>query len=752
VEAALKTLMLGMLVAGMAMHGVVAQGGGLGTGEGGARSAELKVDWGEFLAGHDMVWEVLPHQWNEGAFLGNGQLGMVVYVSPGDNEVVFQLGRVDVTDHRKAPLRKSSRGVPGAGVMYDFPRLDIGRLRLRPQGKIVGGRGRLDLYNAEFTATIATDRGDLKVRAVTLGQTDLHVIEVAAVDGAGGWTWRFEPGNPASPRAQVFPDQPLSKEYTTNPPPVSGVMDGINVTTQSLLAGGDYATAWLETPVRAGVSTVLATTQNEVPESGRSAVAAVKVLKAAAAEGTAGLIERHRRQWHEYYPQSFLSVPDGQLESFYWIQMYKLAAATRPDAPPMDTCGPFFRITQWPGLWWNLNVQLSYWPAYASGRLALGENLIREIDEQFPNLLVSFGGANIGDLTWVLHNYWLHYRHAGEWKPITEKWMPKAKALLEGYGKHMVVAADGRLELGPLQSPEYNGFKTYPNTNYNLALLRWLLTALLEADAHTGGPADADRGKWAEMRRKLLSSPTDEHGLMIASNQSVGMSHRHYSHLLGLYPLFVLDPDDAETRELVLKSVRHWQQIDGGKALAGYSYSGGSALYSALGLGNEAYSMLREFLNGKAGISILLPNTLYVESGGRNPVLETPLSVASATMELLLQSWGGKIRVFPAVPDEWQEAVFYGLRAQGGFVVSARREGGRTRFVSIRSMTGERCTVKVADWDQPPSYLAGRGHSVRQVGRGEFEVDLKAGEQITLYVGEAPGELGISPLNREMRQ
>jgi alpha-L-fucosidase 2 len=202
----------------------------------------------------------------------------------------------------------------------------------------------------------------------------------------------------------------------------------------------------------------------------------------------------------------------------------------------------------------------------------------------------------------------------------------------------------------------------------------------------------------------------------------------------------------------VLKSVRHWHQIDGGKALAGYSYSGGSALYSAMGLGDEAYSMLREFLNGKSGISILLPNTLYVESGGRNPVLETPLSVASATMELLLQSWGGKIRVFPAVPAEWQEAVFYGLRAQGGFVVSARREGGRTRFVSIRSMSGEPCTVKVPDWGEIPSHLAGRVHAVREVGRGEYEIDLKAGEQITLYVGEAPGELGISPVDRGVRQ
>ncbi|MBC8039633.1 MAG: hypothetical protein H7Y06_03755, partial [Opitutaceae bacterium] len=87
-----------------------------------------EIDWPAFLSRHDPVWEQLPRQWNEGAFVGNGQLGVMLYATLADNRLDFHLGRADVTDHRKAPDRQTSMGVPGAGVFFDFPRLDVGRM------------------------------------------------------------------------------------------------------------------------------------------------------------------------------------------------------------------------------------------------------------------------------------------------------------------------------------------------------------------------------------------------------------------------------------------------------------------------------------------------------------------------------------------------------------------------------------------------------------------------------------------------
>jgi hypothetical protein len=696
------------------------------------------INWAEFLGRHDLVWEQLPRQWNEGAFVGNGQLGMMIYGTLEDQRVDFHLGRADVTDHRKAPDRRSSMGVPGASVLFDFPRLDVGRLALRPAGRITGGTMRQDLWNAEVTGVITTDLGQLRFRALTLRDRMVQVITVTSTEMTNGrpaaWTWEFRPGNPASPRAQVFPDQAKKANYETNPNPVLSTVQGVPVCVQSLLAGGDYATAWLEAPAPgARTSTLYVSTANEVPASGRSAPAAVALVKQAAAVPLDALIAPHRAWWHAFYPETFLTVPDARMEAFYWIQMYKMASASREGGPAVDLFGPWFRVSQWPGIWWNLNIQLTYWPVYAGNRLALGSNYLDVVDSQFDSLLARFRDApTLGDFAWALHNYWWQLRFAADWKGVHERWTPKAIAVLDAYLPRLKPNAEGKLELGEMGSPEYHGFKPYPNTTYNLALLRWLLTALLEADARTGQPPHARAAEWKRLLADLVPYPVDNNGLRIASNQAVDMSHRHFSHLLALYPLQLLDANSPADRDLVVKSVVHWHRIGGGKGLAGYSYTGGAALYAALGMGNEAHAMLHRFLTGNIGISSMLPNTFYVESGGRNPVIETPLSGASSLMDFLVQSPRGCIRVFPAVPDAWKDAAFHRLRAIDGFLVSAARADGRTQWVALHSDAGEPCRIQVPGWSGPLAVAGARTHKVTETAPGDYQVDLQRGETVIL--------------------
>ncbi len=727
---------LGFPVAGQAVH-----------------APQVKVDWPAFFGRHDLVWEQLPRQWNEGAFVGNGQLGIMAYATLKDNRIDFHLGRQDVTDHRRAPDRKTSMGVHGATVLWDFPRLDVGRMALRPAGKIKDGTLRQDLWNAEITGTITTDLGELKIRAFTPRDRMVQVIQVNSTEKTAdgkpaSWKWEFLPGNPSSPRAIVFPDQAKQAKYVTNPNPVLTEKDGVPVCVQSLLAGGDYATAWHEKPVPGTrSSTLFIATANEVPAAGKSAGVAIQDIRDAAGVPFETLLAEHRKWWHEFYPQAFLTIPDARMEAFYWIQMYKFAAASRVGGPAVDLFGPWFRTSQWPGIWWNLNIQLTYWPVYAGNRLELGKNYIEVVDTHFDGLLAGFINATtLGDFAWAMHNYWWQFRFAGDWKSVHEKWTPKAKAVLAGYLPRLKENAAGQLELTAMGSPEYHGFKPYPNTSYNLAILRWLLNALLEADARTGQPADPAAAEWKRILEKLITYPTDAKGLRIASNQAVDMSHRHYSHLLALYPLYQLDPTSAADRDLVVKSVLHWHKIGGGKALAGYSYTGGTSLYASLGMGNEARDMLRNFLTGNIGISQLLANTHYVESGGRNPVIETPLSGASATMDLLLQSWGGKIRVFPAMPDDWKSSAFHQLRAMDGFLVSAARHDGRTQWVFLTSEAGEPCVLRVADWKGPLEISGARPHTATEIAAGEWRIDLKKGEQVLIH----PQGAKVTPVVRAL--
>jgi alpha-L-fucosidase 2 len=69
-------------------------------------------------------------------------------------------------------------------------------------------------------------------------------------------------------------------------------------------------------------------------------------------------------------------------------------------------------------------------------------------------------------------------------------------------------------------------------------------------------------------------------------------------------------------------------------------------------------------------------------------------SAAAAVMEMLLQSWGGVIRLFPAMPHHWRDAAFLSLRAEGAFLVSAQMRDGRVEWVRIVSEAGGTCRVR----------------------------------------------------------
>ncbi len=706
------------------------------------------IDWPQFIGRHDLVFEQLPLQWNEGAFVGNGQVGMMMYATMKDNRIDFHIGRQDVTDHRKAPDRKTSMGVPGASVMFDFPRLDIGRMALRPAGKILSGSLRQDLWNAEIRGTIVTDLGTITLRAYTPYNRMVNVIELTSTEIADGkpakYNWEFRPGNPASPRVQVFPWS--DKNYVTNPKPVLSSEKGMNSCVQSLLAGGDYATAWHEQSVKNNSSTLYVAIANEVPAVNKSKTVAENTIREVLKTKMKKMEKEHRNWWQAFYQKSFLSIPDAQMESFYWIQMYKMATCSRPDGPALDLFGPYFRVSQWPGLWWNLNVQLTYWNVLQSNHLELGENLITLVDSQFESLLRTFDNPKLGDFTWTMHNYWLQLRYGGNWQVLNEKWLPKAIQISKLYEKRLVRNDKGQLEMTEMESPEYEGFKTYKNSSYNLALYRWLLTAMIEC-SEKNNSTQPEIAQWKTTLNALITLPTNENGVMIGSEQGLDKSHRHYSHLLGLYPLFVLNPDNENDRKLVDKSVVHWHQIGGGKELAGYSFTGAASLYAALGRGNDAEAIMHHFLNGNIGISLLLSNTFYVEVGGKNPVIETPLSAANAISEMLLQSWGGKIRIFPAMPDKWQEASFDKLRTQGAFLVSAVRKNGQTQWVKIRSLAGEPCIVKIPGWTKVFLKNKGRKITFTTLPNNEFLLDLKTGEEVILLPESNSKIVLVDPIN-----
>ncbi|GAB3014308.1 hypothetical protein GCM10027051_17110 [Niabella terrae] len=707
------------------------------------------IDWTGFLERNDPVYDTLTSQWEAGLFTGNGLLGTMIYMKDAQT-LRIDIGRSDVVDHR----------VGIGSALYNKARLPIGYFTLRFNGKLRNNHARIDLWNACAKGTILTDKGRIQWESETLSQTDIILLRIKASGSEQGQV-DFVPGVSRSERSLFSYVTDVPAGYQANPLPRRQQEGGLTCWRQAMLAGGEYVTAWTSKKDN-GWKQYYITVAYET--TGAALNKARENLQHATQTHTDSLLARHRRWWHHYYPQSFLSLPDRRTESFYWIQQYKMASATREGRPPMDLMGPWYHKTPWPAYWMNLNMQLSYSPLYAANRLQLARGLVnmlnagkanlkRNVPEAYRHNALALGrftgrdlyhpvrvfrdrdpmaaaaDLELGNLTWCLYYYWLQYRYSME-DSIRQSLIPLLRGSINYYLDIIYKEADGHWHLPPTYSPEYPDGITR-DCNYDLSLLRWGCRTLLELS-----PADSLAPVWKDVLENLTPYPQDENGLRIGRDIGLSQSHRHYSHLLMIYPLHLMTWDQPENRPLIQKSLEHWHSFTG--ALQGYSFTGGAAIYALMGRGNQALDYLNQLFD-----RYVKPHTMYMESG---PVIETPLAAAATIQTLLLQSDAGIVKVFGAVPESWQNLSFSQLRAQGAFLISAVRAQGRTRWLRIESPKGGALLLQASL--QGVLHQKGSQVAIEQWKKGTYRIRMKPGDRVTLYTDPADLKVQLQPVDQ----
>ena len=702
--------------------------------------------WQQLLNRHDMTWTAVSDQWNQGAFIGNGMIGAMIY-KDSPNVYRWELGRCDVLAHFQFPM-----------VDWADPRVPIGDLLLTPKGTIQSETMKLDLWDAEVSGTITTDKGSLHWRSIAHADDMVMAIEVTAdgTESADGVT--FRPKHGVSPcmaydrlRANLGKwgyDEQYIQDHLP-PKPTTETVDGVAVTVQPFLTGGECATAVQSKKLADNRVITYISIENSWPQ--RTAKGkALSHIRNVAGKDFASWIDAHRTWWHDYYQQSFLSLSDTFWEGFYWIQMYKLASATRADRALIDTQGPWLTHTPWPTCVWNLNVQLSYSPVYASNRLSLGQSLCNTVDKNFTQLVLnvpdSFRGDSaamgrasscvemkaitgvgweVGNLTWVCHNYWRQYRSSMDDTLLKDRLYPLLRRAICFYLNIMEEHDNGKIHLPMTHSPEYGGSLRTRDANYDLALLRWGCQTLLKI-CNRLDIDDELKSRWQYVLDNLTDYSNDDGVLRIGRDLKYERSHRHYSHLFALFPLVLVDPYDPAQRDSMIRSVDHWLSLK--EHLLGYTWTGASSMASILGEGDLALVYLNQFK------TFIMPNTMYQENG---PVIETPISAAESIHNMLLQSWGDTIRVFPAAPKQWKDVSFCDLRAEGAFLISAAKQDGVTQFVRVESLAGEPCRIKTD--------IAGDIHvqsedriDYNMLEDGTIELKLAKGQSARIRGGQQP--------------
>ncbi len=666
--------------------------------------AYADLDWGRFLSRSDFRWQGdLPSSWSSGPFLGNGVTGLMIWQS-APKTLTLACGYGRYQEHRKIP----NQAVP-MDIVHLRGRLPVGHFTLSFDEAIVSCDWRVSLYTATFEGVVVmASKRRYALRAYVAADTDAISVQVTRADAQSPRpVWQWHPDVAKVQRAAApSPKVAAMLKSRPNPPGVLKQVPRGSCWYQSLAAGGDFAVMWLDLPPTREAPLIeerIIALGAAFPQK-RARSLAGQALRKVARRGSKQAYAAHCAWWAAYYPASFVSLSDGYWERFYWRQMYKLASATRSDGMVIDTLGPWLQPTSWGAVWWNLNVQLSYWPCYTSNRVHLAESFRRALTRNRRQLMANTppkmrsravgigrcsgqdfaspvgepgdGGheANreCGNYLWALHTLWMHWEVTQDRQLLMRELYPQLVRAVNYYRSYLTRDKDGIYHIPTTHSPEY---ADAPDATYDLSLLKWAVSTLLKIEKMNKRPAAAHRA-WVDLEKNLAPYAIDpKEGFLIGRNKRLTSSHRHFSHLLMVYPLKTYLPTTKEHRDVIRKTLNHWHSFKG--ALQGYSFTGGSIIASQLGDGERSYQLL----NGLK--DYVTPNTFYAEGG--NPVIETPLSAAQSLHEMWMQSSQDEIKIFPAVPQAWHEIHFQDLRAVGARLVSAYRKHGKTQWIRVRN-------------------------------------------------------------------
>ncbi|MFI7340585.1 glycosyl hydrolase family 95 catalytic domain-containing protein [Streptomyces sp. NPDC050085] len=651
-----------------------------------------------------MNWRRLPTGWQDAPFLANGRLGAQLYKGTAANTLKLMLSHTEVQDQR---------GQWRGGIGYS--RLPLGHFTLTLAGDVTAVDWTLDPYDAELRGTVTTTRGSLAFTALVHNDTSTLLVSTRPSQGEEAAAWTFQWLRAATTRTSGKPE-----DYTANPDPA--VTD--THVQQPLLAGGGWTTAWRER--RAGTGRLLAAhvAYSASGEVIRTTEAAHAAVDRALTTDPDEQIARHRHWWHRYYHRSFLSVPDKRLQSFYVLQLYKLAASTRAGGPTISEWGPWFPEVgnNWTAVWWNLNVQIGMAPIHGSNHPEL-DSVTSTFAKYEKNLPTSVPAAyrdgesyalghpsdwqlragdtydvgapgsdhvsdNFGNLTWAMHNVWQSYAHSLDRSILRDTLFPILTNAINFYAHFLHEGPDGKLHLLETRSPEY---ANAADCTYDLSLIRWGARTLLETARilRTSHPKEP---LWRDITARLTPYAEDPaNGVLIGKDVPLADSHRHHSHLLWLYPLRERSWDRPADRDVMARSMAHWTSMQ--SAWHGYSYATASSMYAVMNDPERALDFLTFFTDlGVVADCAMTPNTMYRE--GKNFALESPLSAAQSMLDMAVQSHEGVLKVFPSVSTRWPDASFASLRTQGAFLVDADREAGATRWIRVHSEAGAPLTLE----------------------------------------------------------